>query len=405
MPTTTPFPDLMRALRCRAGLSFAGLADLVTYNRSYLHHVESGRKPGDRALAERLDAALNASGALLAAWEREEAQRRADAATRRTLAASLATSRSLLELAELDLDDLGAGVAETAVDYLGTAPGPMLHRATTLRTDALQRLKTRDHTPGQRADLYVHAGRLSGVLAYAALDLGHPKAALEHAAAAGKCAAMAGDNELAAWVAGTQSLIARFQGDYGVALEFIRAGFRYVGDGTGTGEARLRCGEAQCLANLGDSAGANAALDAAQDARERIRRPDALDGLFGFSQAKELYYAGSSLIWLEGGHDARRAVTSAETAIDLWQHGPAAERSLDDERLAHIYAATAHVQLGDVEAAAAALAPVLTLPAEDQISWITKRMGRVADMLSAPRYARNATAADTVAAIRALNAA
>ncbi|KUN38304.1 hypothetical protein AQJ27_45030 [Streptomyces olivochromogenes] len=135
-----------------------------------------------------------------------------------------------------------------------------------------------------------------------------------------------------------------------------------------------------------------------------MRRPDSLEGLFGFSRAKQSYYAGSSLIWLQGGHDAERAAREALEAIALWQSGPVEERSLDDERLAHIYLATARVQLDDVEGAADALVPVLSLPVEEQISWIVKRMDRVAGMLGAPRYAGNQTATETVEQINALAA-
>lgn len=398
------FPELLRARRLHAGLSLADLAELTHYDRSYLHHAETGRRPATRQLTEAVDGALRARGALMAAWEREDRERREQAATRRTMAASLAASRELCELAALDLSDLHDGVAETAVDYLSTPPSPMLERAHALRDDVRMRLQQRHHSPAERSDLYVAAGRLSGVLSYAALDLGDPESALSHASAAAQCAEYAGDAELSAWVAGTRSLIARFQGDYGQALEYVRDGYQWVGSGTGTGEARLRCGEAQCLANLGDSRAANAALDGAEDARDRMRRPDSVDGLFGFSRAKQSYYAGSSLIWLDGGHDAERAAREATTAIEIWSTAPPEERSLDDERLAHVYLATAWVQLGDVEGAADAAHPVLSLPVEDQISWIIKRMERLAGMLSAPRFQGNQTAAETVEAIKALSA-
>ena len=156
------------------------------------------------------------------------------------------------------------------------------------------------------------------------------------------------------------------------------------------------------MANQGNSAAANSALDEAEAARDRIRRPDSLEGLFGFSRAKQLYYAGSALIWLQGGHDAERAEREAVEAIELWRTGPESERSLDDEHLAHIYLATARVQLDDVEGAADAIRPILSLPEEEQISWIVKRADRLAGMLSAPRYAGNRTAVETVAAIKAL---
>ncbi|MFD0509270.1 helix-turn-helix domain-containing protein [Streptomyces chiangmaiensis] len=278
----TTFPELLRTLRMQAGLSLAGLAQHVHYDRTSLHHYETGRRPAPLEVAEAADEVLRADGKLVEAWQREDLERREAAATHRVRAAALAMSRDLTALADLDISELQDGVSATAVDYLGTAPGPMMDRAHTLRGEAFERIRSGHHRPHDRSDLYVAAGRLSGVLSYALLDMGDPDEALEHATAAGRCAEYAGDAELAAWVAGTKSLIARFQGDYGRALEYIRDGYQWVGHGHGTGEARLRCGEAQCLANLGDSRAANAALDAADEARDRIRRPDSLAGLFGF---------------------------------------------------------------------------------------------------------------------------
>jgi transcriptional regulator with XRE-family HTH domain len=400
----TTFPERLREWRQAARMSLADLAQHVRYDRTSLHNFETGRRPTPLSVAEAADEATGAHGALVAEWHREDAARREAAAKHRVRAAALAMSRDLSALADLDIADLQEGVSATAVDYLASPPAPMMDRAHTLRGEAFERLHSGHHRPQDRSDLYVAAGRLSGVLSYAALDMGDAQEALEHATAAGRCAEYAGDAELATWVAGTKSLIARFQGDYGRALNYVRDGYQWVGHGQGTGEARLRCGEAQCLANLGDSNAANTNLDAAESARERIRRPDSLSGLFGFSRAKQSYYAGSSLIWLEGGRDAERAAREASTAIELWRSGPAKERSLDDERLAHIYLATARVQLDDIEGAAEALAPVLSLPVEDQISWIVKRMERVAGMLSSSRYAGNQTASETVEAINALTA-
>ncbi|MFF8422961.1 helix-turn-helix domain-containing protein [Streptomyces sp. NPDC015680] len=400
----TTFPELLRELRLLARVSMPEFALRVHYDRTSLHHFESGRRTAPFDLAEKADEVLGADGSLVAAWLREDEARREAAAAHRTRAAALAMSNDLSALADLDIAALQEGVEATAVDYLGSPPAPMMDRAHVLRADAFERIRSGHHRSTDRSDLYVAAGRLSGVLAYALLDMGDPDEALAHAGAAGRCAEYAGDAELAAWVAGTKSLISRFQGDYGQALEYVRDGYQWVGSGQGTGEARLRCGEAQCLANLGDSRAANDALDGADEARARMRRGDSLGGLFGFSQAKQSYYAGSSLIWLQGGHDAERAAREATAAIELWQSGPEDERSLDDERLAHIYLATAQVQLDDVEGAAEAIRPVLSLPVEEQISWIVKRADRLAGMLGAPRYAGNRTAAETVAAINALAA-
>ncbi len=144
---------------------------------------------------------------------------------------------------------------------------------------------------------------------------------------------------------------------------------------------------------MGDAGAARAALDVAADAWEDINGPDA-PGLLGFSEAKQAYYSGSSLIWLSDREDAERALLEAGRAIELWQTSAAAERSLDDEALAHVYAATASLQLHELEQAAAWLEPILSLPEEQRISWIRKRMARVAVLLSEEPYEREPVAVE-----------
>jgi hypothetical protein len=111
-------------------------------------------------------------------------------------------------------------------------------------------------------------------------------------------------------------------------------------------------------------------------------------------EARKHYYAGSSLIWLDGGQDSERAAHEAAQAIDLWQQALPKMRSLDDEALAHVYQASAHLQLGQLDAAAVAIRPIQDLPACRQTSWIHKRLGRFANMLRKPRYQHTREAAD-----------
>jgi len=399
---TVEFGALLRELREARGWSLAELARHITFHRGYIGKVEHGQQWPQRGFAELSDTALNAGGDLTAAWDEQDRQRKDAARVGRILTTSVEDSLRLIAAVEErgDLGDLDHGVRDLAVAYLGTPPGPMLLEGVELRAEALRRLKEHQYQPTEQADLYVMLGRVQGVLAYAALDLGDAAGALAHAAAAWVCAERAGDNELRAWVRGTQSLIARFQSDYTSAAAYVRDGLRYAAPGTA--RVRLLCGLAQCRANLGDSAGANRALNVALRERERIITPDSLGGLFEFSLAKQHYYAGSSLIWLGGGTDAQRAVREASEAIALWEQEPPETRSLDDEALAHVYEATAHLQLGDVDAAGAALRPVLDLPTDRQISWITKRVGRVGDLLREPQFENSVAAGELYDEIRAL---
>ncbi|WP_328347852.1 helix-turn-helix domain-containing protein [Micromonospora sp. NBC_00421] len=396
------FGAQLRLMRAEHAWSLRDLAGRITYNRGYIGKVEQGEKFPDRQFAQRADQALGARGTLIEAWEDEARERHETERTGRLLTASVKDSLRLLTAVEEhhDLAEIGDGVNGLAVAYLGTSPGPMLQDAVELRSEVLQRLRDRHYAPHEIKDLYLLLGRLQGVLAYAALDLGSANVAMTHAEAAWICAEHAGDNELRVWTRGTQSLIARFRGDYAHALDYVHDGLRYRA--RGTGRIRLLCGVAQCHANLGDSAGANRSLDLALTEREELSSTDSVDGLFGFSLAKQHYYAGSSLIWLAGGSDAERAVREAGRAIALWEKEPSERRSLDDEALAHVYQATAFLQLGDLDSAHAAIRPILDLPRDRQISWIKKRLDRFAAMLLAEPYRGSSAADDLYEEIRNL---
>jgi tetratricopeptide (TPR) repeat protein len=289
------------------------------------------------------------------------------------------------------LEQFQADTSRLALKYSTAAPADVLREVRDLRTRVFHALTERRQA--KEKDLYLVGGYLSGILAYAVLDLGYPDAAMTNTRLAWMCGERAGHNGLRAWVRGTQSLIARFQSRYEVAYESLQAGLQYATEGTAL--ARLRCGEAQCLAHFGDSKGAHAALNSADDALDAATTADELGGLFTFPRAKRYYYAGSSLIWLPGRENAEAAEAASEKAIDLWQKAPLAERSLADELLVRIYLATARLNQGEVEGVLPALQPVLEAPPEVRSSWQGKRLTRIGEILAGPEY-RHSTAARDV---------
>lgn len=398
------FGFLLRRMRNDHGWSLRDLAERISFNRGYIGRVEQGEKFPDRQFAELADRALDAAGILISAWHRDAVERREAEKAGRLLVASTRDSLRLIAADEerMDLADLDQATRQLAIAYLGSPPVPMLQQSVELRSEALRRLRQHQHRPHELADLYLIVGRLQGILAYSALDLGDADAAMTHAGAGCICADRARDNELRAWVRGTQSLIARFQGDYNQAMTHILDGLRY--ETAGTGKLRLLSGYAQCHANLGDSHGTSDALNLALIERERTSTVDSLAGIFEFGEAKQRYYAGSSLIWLDGGADAERAAREAGKAITIWEHEPPESRSLDDEALAHVYQGTAYLQLGQLDAATAAIRPILDLPTERQISWIRKRLARFAGILRDQRYAGSRDAAALYDEIQALAA-
>jgi transcriptional regulator with XRE-family HTH domain len=390
------FAAELRRLRDERGLSLRALADLIYQSKTTVWEWERGRKLPPADVAAGLDAALGSGRTLTelqaAAATHPDPQRRHQDESEQ-LADRLAALRSG-DLAP-DLDGI---TSRLAVDYLGTPGAALMDEIGNARRQAVAAMRARrlrDHH--QVRYLTADLGYLSGILAYAALDAGHPGAALAHTGAAWEAAASVGSDQLRAWVRGTQSLILRFSQRYPEALERAEDGLRYATNGTA--HARLLAGIGQCKANMGDAAGARRALAEAQTAFDERRGVDEHAGLFTFSRAKLMYYSGSALIWLEGDADARTARTQAHLAIGLWRNAP--DRSVADEALAHVYAATGSLQIHDLEEAVADLEPILSMPAESRVSWITRRMDRIIDMLASRPYDSDPMARELLDRIRA----
>jgi transcriptional regulator with XRE-family HTH domain len=391
-PVKAAFGTLIREARERRGISLAALAEVTFVSRGWINNVEAGRRWPSHEWVEQAEGVLKAEGLLIPAWQEGQKSKESEANLRGILGEADRESRLMLatELDGIDLDQISESASDLSVSYLSTPARPMLEQARTLRHELMRRLNGGLVRPHELADLYVALGRVSGVISYAALDLGSPRSAATHAGVTWKMGDAAGHDELRAWARGTQSLIARFDKNYPLAQDFIDDGLRYAT--TGTSEVRLLCGAAQCAANMGDKATALARIEEAHRSRDRAR-PDPIEGLFGFSPAKQAYYSASALMWLDDKAALRIAEQSALSAIDIWQDEPVSQRSLDDEALAHVYLATARIKLDEVEGAMAAVRPIIELPEDRQISWIRKRVSELAAILDSDRFRRSVVAA------------
>jgi hypothetical protein len=286
-------------------------------------------------------------------------------------------------------------VSRLSVAYIGStveANRQILQKATVLRR-ALRDLVTAYRKPSQAADIYLMMGLLSGICAYSCLDLDRPQEAMAQARASFLLGDLAEHDGLRAWALGTRSLIARFQGRYADALGHAREGIQYATSGTAL--VRLRCGEGQTLAHMGDAAGATTYLNLAKDAREHASTPDPIGGLFTFSEAKQTYYSGSSLQWLPGTANATAAQAESARAIQMFRSAAPEERSPGDVLLAHIYLGNSRLTLGEIEGTMEALRPVLDLPVQSRSSWQRKRMRQIAARLE------NSKLSDSMLAITA----
>lgn len=387
------FRSALAEARRKSGTSLAVLAAATFVSRGWINNVEGGRRWPSREWVEQADRVLGAGYRLVDAWDVAERERGQVAETEALLKDVERETQLLLasQPDAVELDRINESVAALSVSYLANPARPMLEQGRLLRHELTRRLTSGAVRPGELSDLYVALGRVSGVLTYAALDLGSPTTAASHADLAWRMAEVAGDNELKAWVRGTQSLLSRFEQNYILATEYISDGLKY--SGAGTSDVRLLCGAAQCAAHGGDAKTAMRLIQKAQAARE-VAYDDSVSGLFVFSSAKLEYYTASSLMWVSDGDALRMAEASAISAIGMWENEPVQTRSLDDESLAHVYLATARLKLGEVAGAMEAVMPIIELPEERQISWIRKRIGELEPLLTDKRFGGSVAAAD-----------
>lgn len=380
----------LRRLREERALSLGDVASLLFSARSWLSNVEAGRRwPKDRGWAERADLALRGRGQLVDAWDADQRDRARLADTVRMLEQARRESEQLL--AEPDtaaLDEIGQHVIDLATNARFEPYDRTLHSALALRSELMRRIRAGAHTPATTRDLHVALGRVCGVLAYLTLDLGQADTAHVHAEAAFRLGDRADDNSLRVWARGTQALAHRFVRDFTAARDAATDGLNYVDGSTGTGEARLLCGLAASVANLGDERRALSLLDAADRARDDAG-PDALPGLFTFTAAKQMYYRGFSLMWAEDPALLSNSIAASKQAIDAWQ----AQRSPGDEMLSQIYLSTAHARLGDLDNCIAEVAPVMETPVTGHFSWVRKQINQL-DVLLGEYFPDSRTAAD-----------
>ncbi|WP_189082526.1 hypothetical protein [Mangrovihabitans endophyticus] len=300
-----------------------------------------------------------------------------------------------------DFAVLRNAVTELGVSYGASAPGPVLAEAFALRSRLYRALGAGTAAPQRLSQYCVTVGYASGVLSYAALDLGHPRSAETHCAVIWRMAQLCDNDDLRAWARGTQSLIARFRQQFVSAQMYAEDGLRYAR--TAAGRTRLLCAAAQSAAHRGDIVRVRTFISQARRSSESITDNDN-DGIFGFSPAKQRYYAASSLMWLSDKKALNSAAVNANDAICLWRQRPAARRPFDDETLAHIYLATTMIKLGDLDAANHAVTPVLNLTGERRTSWMRRRITNLEAALN-DRYPRDPAASPLKHRLRKFRAA
>jgi Helix-turn-helix domain len=426
----------LAAYRRACGYSQEALATLLTYSRSTIANVETGRQHVPRSFWQRADTALHADSALVGAHdqietaarrEREETARRsspvllapdhdcADAVTRKTaqgpravltlsdlsasgadviaVAASQARQHAekvaVTEIGPGTVEQLKADVVRLGRAYVSAPPLPSfgaMHGALSRVQAAL------DHRayPAQERDLNLLAGMLCGLMANASLDLGREDAADDLGRAAWTYGRTVDHGPLMGWARGTQALAAVWDHRYLDAARYAEDGLTHLS--AGAGAARLHAILARALSANGSHPQARAAITAAENAYARACQDELHNGVageFAFDEAKLSYYRAITFIAAE---DPATAENAATAAIRRYQAAPPRARSYGCEALARVLLARAQLMSAKLDDAAQTLGSLLSLAPEMRISSLGQQLEACRDLLRGGAYRNSATA-------------
>jgi DNA-binding XRE family transcriptional regulator len=439
----------LAAYRRAAALSQAELASLVSYSRSTVANVETGRQhvPGD--FWEKADLACHAGGALaransdteaLVRQVRQKAARQAsssrlvltdssavgtsgvlgptskgtgaapveDGSWLDAIARAASEARGYAQRAAVTdvgpgtVEQLTADVVRLSRAYVSAPPLPLfaaMHQGVSHVQAALdQKLY-----PAQARDLNFLAGALCGLMANASLDLGLEEAADDLARAAWTHGRIIDHTALMGWARGTQALAAIWDQRHLDAEQHAQDGL--TSTPTGMGAVRLHAIRARALAALGDTAQARAAMKSAEKARANADHDELHDGIageFAFDQAKLRYYEALSLLDAEHPSEAGQA---ARAAISLYEAIPAPARSYGCVALARVQLARAQLMRDNLEDAADVLAEVLALDPQRRISSLNQHLDACRQLLRDPALRGSAVARELDQQLSAFTAA
>jgi transcriptional regulator with XRE-family HTH domain len=394
---------VVREMRTAASMSLADLAKATHYSKGHLSRVENGRDVPSLTLLRAIDDAVSANGALLALApviasglpdlsdvvlaHNEEAliMATADESARHGNRAG----NSNIE--DGQLDRLETSLGHLAVDLLTEPLIPLVLDARQIRDRAFNALEGRQY-PRQGRRLYAIGAKACGLLAVATADrFGLPDVANKHASVAVTAADLAEDLALLAWAGSLESTIAFWQGRYRTAATIARNA--RAGLTGGVEVARLASFEARAWAKLGDRDSMNAALEAASAARDQDG-PEAGVGVIAYPYSNQLRVAASARLWVG---DYNRARTELAEALSLLAR--------EYNSLAHVAAARAdlalaHLQSGDLDAAAEALQPLLSLTTGGSyLAGAARRSSSLIEALHGERFASSIAATQLVAEI------
>ncbi len=284
------------------------------------------------------------------------------------------------------LEHLHSATRQAASVFYQTPPLTMFTDLVRLRDIAYEQLD-RTSKPRQRAELYLVAGQVCGLLAAVCINLGHLAAAQEQARAAHTYGSLVDNPTLCAWAREYQTHIAFWTGHPRRAASLAAASLDAAP--AGITRAALSGMQARVLSSIGARQEVRAALDAAEGELQRAGGDpffDVIGAELIYDHPRHTAIAGSSFLALGEGEQAE---AQASTALQLFSDVPEHDRWVEGESAVRVDLATARVLRDDLAGAQDALGPVFAVRPALLGESVARRLANLGHLLGSTRY-RNA---------------
>jgi hypothetical protein len=298
------------------------------------------------------------------------------------------------EIGEATLEQFREDVIRLSGGYMSGEPFLLFLEMRRVRNRIYAALDRR-HQPRDATELNLLIACVNGLMADAANNLGYPAAAEELNRSGWAHATAIDHRPMMAWLRANAAHVAYWNGRPLRALTLARSGLEYLDRGQNA--ADLYSLTALAAARTGDVDETRRAITAADEVRGREHHDELLEigGSFNFSQATQRYLAGFALTVIPQQITAD-AVTELRRSTELYDAGPAqGEDHQQTSRMrAHADLAIAGLRSGQLDAAPAALEPVMALSPANRTALLSQRITVVRTELAAPIYQGSATARD-----------
>lgn len=249
------------------------------------------------------------------------------------------------------------------------------------------RLLDRRQWPREQSDLFFLLGCINALMGVAATRLGYPDAADELIRSGWAYANAIDHGRLRATLRVKLSANMYWRGWFGESRDLAADGLLHVTRGPLAADLHLNY--ARSAARLGDPDPTRRAIGLAQAANDSGYSDDLVEiggEEFRLSQPTQHTTAAHAFVELSDGD--REAAAELERAISLYDESPVpGERHwFGGKALASTDLALVRLRSGALDAAVAALQPVLILAPAQRVSGITARLARVRDELTAPVF-------------------